>query len=416
MGATGIGAGTIPGTPFGGAVDPSSIQLKEGFQVIPSVAVGQRYDSNVYFVPKTPNLDRADYVTTTVPQIRGLYAGDLFVVNAAASAIGEYYAKNTNLNYVGTNTAGAVDLSKLFDRWWHGSTVRIADTYMYTPQAPAFVVGDFSGTSTNPFATGFQVGRVNASVNNLMVDLAAPINQTVSVTGSYMNGFLRYGTSDAPQAGTLISSSYQTYMAGLAFKVSPQDTLSVNSVNTEVNFQPASTGSYSTHGGTVGWEHAFNPNVTFRSHAGAQVLEGTFSGVTMAPVTAPLGDLALLWRDRTTTMALSYSIGVSPSFQFQSQSIRTQVVGLTLMQQTAIPELSGVLNVNYGRGDPYGNSSGGGISYVSAGGTAGLVYRFSPKTFLGVNYSYMNFDNKFSGTTFAFDRHVVQFSLTQAFF
>jgi hypothetical protein len=49
-------------------------------------------------------------------------------------------------------------------------------------------------------------------------------------------------------------------------------------------------------------------------------------------------------------------------------------------------------------------------------GTGGVVYKFSPETFLGLHYSYSNVDNQFNGTTFAFDRQVVQLSLTQAFY
>jgi len=69
-GSTGGGLGSIPGVAFGGATDPSMIQLKEGFHVIPSIMVGERYDSNVFYAPKTPGLNREDFVTTTVPQVR----------------------------------------------------------------------------------------------------------------------------------------------------------------------------------------------------------------------------------------------------------------------------------------------------------------------------------------------------------
>ncbi len=140
-GAAGIGAGTIPGTPFGGAIDPSMVQVREGFQVIPSLSVGQRYDSNVYFVPKRPGLDREDFVSTAVPQVRGYYVGNWFDLNASAAAIGEYYAKNPTLNYVGANTGLVLNLSKLLDRWWQGATLTASDTYVYSPQAPTFLIG-----------------------------------------------------------------------------------------------------------------------------------------------------------------------------------------------------------------------------------------------------------------------------------
>ena len=206
QGAGGIGAGTIPGTPFGGAIDPSMVQVREGFRVIPSISVGQRYDSNVYFTPKQPGLDREDFVSTAVPQVRGYYLGDSFAVNAMASAIGEYYAKNPTLNYVGANTGIVLDLRKLVDRWWQGAALTVSDTYIYSPQAPAFLIGNISGSSGNPFATGFQVGRANLSRNVLNTDLSIPLNQTVSLTGSYSNGFTRFGTSQAQQPGALINS------------------------------------------------------------------------------------------------------------------------------------------------------------------------------------------------------------------
>ena len=59
---------------------------------------------------------------------------------------------------------------------------------------------------------------------------------------------------------------------------------------------------------------------------------------------------------------------------------------------------------------------GAGLSYASVMGTGGVVYKFSPETFLGLHYSYWNVDNHFNGNTFAFDRHLVQITLTQAFY
>ena len=415
-GASGIGAGTIPGTPFGGAIDPSMVQVREGFQVIPSISVGQRYDSNVFFVPKRQGLDREDVVTTAVPQVRGYYVGNWFDVNATAGAIGEYYAKHPTLNYVGANTGLVLNLSKLLDRWWQGATMTASDTYVYSPQAPAFVVGNLAGSSATPFASGFQVGRVNVNRNVLRTDLAVPLTQTISLLGSYATGFIRYGTSEVQQAGVLINSTYQSYTGGLSLKASPQDLLTVHAVNTDYNFSAQAAGSFTTRGVTVGWEHTLTPFVTLQAQAGATVLQRDLVGTSTASLVAPIGHLALLWKDRTTALTLAYDLGVSPSFQFQAQALRTHVVSVTLTQQTAIPELLAVANVNYGRGDQFGSSSGAGLSYATVMGTGGVVYKFSPETFLGLHYSYANVDNQFNGNTFAFDRQVVQLSLTQAFY
>jgi hypothetical protein len=58
------------------------------------------------------------------------------------------------------------------------------------------------------------------------------------------------------------------------------------------------------------------------------------------------------------------------------------------------------------------------LDYVSRSAWAlgGVVYKFSPETFLGLHHSYANVDNQFNCNTFAFDRHVAQLSLTQAFY
>ena len=413
--AAGLGAGTIPGTPFGGAIDPSMVQMREGFQVIPSISIGQRYDSNVFFVRKSPGLDREDFVSTAVPQVRGYYVGESFTVNATAGAIGEYYAKNPTLNYVGANTGIALDLGKLLNRWWQGASLTASDMYVYSPQAPAFLIGDLSGSSANPFARGFQVGRASVSRNVARADLSLPLTQTVNMIGSYANGFIRYGSSEVQQP-VLINSKYQTYTAGLSLQASPQDLLSVTAVNTEYEFTSQPIGSFTMRGGTVGWERTFTPLLSLKGQAGATVLQRDLGGATSASIVAPVGDLAVIWKDRTTTMAVAYGLGVSPSFQFQAQALRTHVVSVTLTQQTGIPELQAVANLNYGRGEQIGDSAGSGISYVSVTGIGGLVYKFSPEMFLGIHYSYSNVDNKFGGNTFAFDRHVMQISLTKAFY
>jgi hypothetical protein len=414
-GAAGIGAGAIPEVPFGGAADPSMVPLRDGFQVIPSLSVGQRYDSNVFFTSKSRVRDREDFVSTAVPQIRGAYVGDSFAVNAVAGATGEYYAKNTDLNYVGANTGLALSLNKLVDRWWQGATLTVADTYIYSPQAPVFLIGNLNGDNANPYATGFQVGRASVSRNILRTDFSLPLNQVVSMTGSYSTGFVDFGNSNVQQAA-LLDSKYQTYTAGLSMRASPQDILSVNGVNNEIEYTSQAGGSFTMRGGTVGWEHLFTPSLSSRIHAGATVLQRELGGTPPTSTTAPIGDVGLFWKDRTTTLAVIYTLGVAPSMQFQAQAMRTHVVSFAVTQETPLPDLLAVANVNYGRGDQYGGSSGADVSYVSVMGSGGLVYKLTPHTFLGVNYSYMNIDNNFGGNTVAFDRHVAQLSLTQAFY
>ena len=409
--------GQIPGTAFGGAMDPGAgHQVTEGFRLIPSIMVGQRYDSNVLFIPKersTPGLSKEDWVTTTIPQVRGLYSGSLVTVEAMASAIGEYYAKNTGLSYIGTRVGGLLDASRLASRFWQGAQLRLSDTYAYTPQPPAFLTGDLSGEGANPFVRGFQVGRVNTQTNMFNVYLAAPLTQVLNLTGAYTNGFIKFGASQAQQPGQLLDTNYQTYTTGLALDLTRQDTVSLNFVGADYSY--GSRGSFTTHGGTAGWIRRFTPNVMLNAAAGALVVEPSLTtGASTAATVAPIGNVALLWNDRTTTLTAAYNIGVTPSFQFQSATLQTQVVSLNLVQQTTLPELFGVAGVNYGRGEQIGTGTTG-FSYTAWGGTGGLTYRLTPETYLSTTYSYSHNDQSFGGQEFLIERHMVQVSLAQAF-
>lgn len=411
----GIGGGGIPGTSFGGATDPSMVQIRDGLQVIPSIAVRERYDSNVFFQAKKPGLDRNDYVTTVVPQIRGLYGGSAMTVNATVGAFAEYYAKNTNFNYVGTNAALFLDLSPMLARLWEGMTFRVVDSFIYTPQPPSFLVGDQEGDTSNPFLRGQQVGRVSITNNTVGATLSAPLTQTLSLTGGYSYGFLRFGMSEVQQVGALLNSTYQTFTVGMSRQLSPQDSATLSYVDSEYRYEQA--GSFSSRGGFISWAHLFSPNVTLDSSAGATVLEGQSSGLSNIQTTvAPRGRVALIWRDRTTSLSLAYGLALSPSYQFQAQPLLTNTVSFSVTQVTSIPQLVGVASVNYGRGDEIGSNSVSAVSYTSYAATGGVLYKFTPQTFLNLIYQYANYDNQFGATNNSFDRHIVSISLAQAFY
>ncbi|HBH80402.1 MAG TPA: hypothetical protein DDY39_11305, partial [Nitrospira sp.] len=101
-GATGGGMGggmpIIPGTAFSGATDPSLRRTGDGLRLVPSIQVSERYDSNVFFAPKSQlrGLTPEDFVTTIVPQVRALYTAqeNLVKLNAVVGAVGGYYAIN----------------------------------------------------------------------------------------------------------------------------------------------------------------------------------------------------------------------------------------------------------------------------------------------------------------------------------
>src|SRR5256885_5346608 len=68
--------------------------------IIPSVTLSERYDSNVFFVPGR-NLE--DYVTTVSPQLRVVHIRQLVEGTIKGGLTTETYVKNPGLNYVAAN-------------------------------------------------------------------------------------------------------------------------------------------------------------------------------------------------------------------------------------------------------------------------------------------------------------------------
>jgi opacity protein-like surface antigen len=89
-----------------------------------------------------------------------------------------------------------------------------------------------------------------------------------------------------------------------------------------------------------------------------------------------------------------------------------------VIQQTSIPNLAAFAGLNYGRGHELGGggSSPSQISYTSYGGSGGMSYKVTPKTFVVLTYRYLNFDNRFGPQRVEFDKNMVQLVLTQALY
>ncbi|HMS82102.1 MAG TPA: hypothetical protein PKD12_00445 [Nitrospira sp.] len=410
----------IPGTEFGGTTDPSTLRGSVGLRIIPSIQVSERYDSNVFFAPKSQlrelSLRPEDFVTTIMPQIRGLYADpqNLVKVNAAAGAVGSYYVNNPGLSYVGAYAGMALDMSDLLSRWRPGTRWRVSDTYFYSPQPPAFLLGGQLGEQANPLVAGFQANRTNTSSNSVNTVFEFPLNRALSFGGSYSHSFIRYGASQVPRAANLISQNVHVYTAGLITQLSLYDSVRVDFMGSE--FDQGRLGAFSARGGTLGWTHRFSPTVSVNTTGGVQVLSGEFNGVQLASVVAPFGSVAINWSTPATTMTFAYRSAITPSFQFQGAAMLNHSVLFNMSQNTPIRDVVALLGANYGVASEYGATSQGALSWTTVGGTTGLLYRATQKIFLTMTYSYQNVDNVFSGVHFAFDRHVAQIALTQSFY
>src|SRR5690349_10033922 len=137
------------------------------FQLVPSICVSERYDSNVFYRPVTKGLERHDYVTTVNPTLRGNHRGDYASGFWEAGGFYETYVNNSGLNFFGSNGILSLDLDNTVKRLLPNAGLRIADSVSYIPTPPGFsnpVAGTNPGSPVNfqdAFAQGVLFTRTN---------------------------------------------------------------------------------------------------------------------------------------------------------------------------------------------------------------------------------------------------------------
>src|SRR5690242_14555697 len=68
-------------------------------EVIPSICVSERYDSNVFYAPARPGLTRNDFVTYVNPTLLVNHIGDYASGFLNVGGFHESYVHNSGLNY-----------------------------------------------------------------------------------------------------------------------------------------------------------------------------------------------------------------------------------------------------------------------------------------------------------------------------
>src|SRR3989442_13666024 len=131
-------------------------------KLVPSLAVSERYDSNVVFVAGR-NLE--DYVTNISPQVKVVHKGRMIDGTVQGGATGEVYVKNPGLNYIALNGGVNLNLDNAVAQLVRGAGLKVLDTFYYTPQAPAFVAPGSGSQVSEAFVRGIQAGRANSFTN-----------------------------------------------------------------------------------------------------------------------------------------------------------------------------------------------------------------------------------------------------------
>jgi hypothetical protein len=137
-------------------------------------------------------------------------------------------------------------------------------------------------------------------------------------------------------------------------------------------------------------------------------VEGGFAVISSSSNVYPVGTVSLRWTEQYTTVVVSYSQAVSPSFIVVSTPLLNQVVTGMVSRRVA-EALSLSLSGSYAVNESVPDSSL--LHFKSYSVMPSLEYKIGRRITAILSYTRSQFQQTFSAQPFDFDRNLVMFSL-----
>ena len=367
--------------------------------IIPSVTLSERYDSNVFFVPGS-NFE--DYVTSVSPQVRVVHRRQLVEGTVGGGFTAETYVKNPGLNYVGVNGVVKLNLDGAMNELVRGLGLQISDTFRYTPQPPAFAAPTDSGEIPASSVIGIQARRANATTNAGTVAASYAISSRLSFNSTYIDRRIRYenptATSTGGVEGDLIDTTFQTVTSGPVLNLSSIDTVTLSHQYQKGTFDvQGSKSGFSTQGALAGWTSLVTPTVTVNMTGGVAIF--SFSSNLQY-----VGSASLRWEGQDADLMLSYKRLIAPSFFIASVPLLSQVVSATATHHVT-SSFSIALDGRYAINQSVPDSSL--LSFESYSLTPSMRYELSRIVSATLSYTHSMFSRTSLSQESIFDRNLV---------
>ncbi len=387
---------------------PDAREIREPeTNVIPSLKLSERYDSNVFFV-QGANLE--DYVTTVSPQVKVVHRRQFVEGTISGGVTAEAYVKNPGLNYVAGNGLLDLNLDRAMNELVRGLGLRIFDTFYYTPQPPAFAAPTAGSNVPPDFVRGIQVQRANSHFNFGTAEASYSISPVLDIVATYRDQRVRFGNPIPAPDGTItasfIDTTFQSVTAGPVIKTSPLDTVKLWYLYQKGLFDfSGETPSFSAQGAIAGWTRSITPTLKASVEGGMVVLNISSN---VSSNVQPLATASLEWRGRNTDLTLSYSRVVAPSFFGTPTPLLSQVVTGTVAHRVT-QSLVLSLNANYALNYSIPDSSL--LQFTSYAVTPSIDYKINRALTATLSHTRSEFLQEFSLQELRFERNVVLLSL-----
>ena len=380
------------------------------FEVVPSMCVSERYDSNVFYAPPRPGLQRDDFVTHVEPMLRVTSQGDYASGFLNMGGFSETFVKNPNLNYLGTRDTLFLDLNNSIQRLLPNASLSVNDTFSYTPLPPGFV-NPAAGTSPSDlssnqdvFAQGLLFRRTNNLRNNAFVSTSYATTALTSLQASYNYAILRFqrGSPATPGGLNLFNATTQTGTVGEVAKLSELDSVNVRYSHMQTESTLGSISSvFKIDTATTGWSRRLTPNLSAQLGGGGILIS---SGRTTYAANA-----ALIMNFSNNSATISYARSAFPSYV---AVVPIVVVG-DVYSLSAVQKLDRqwqlAETVNYAH-----RSGGSGLSSLTfnqyrAG--VDLYYWMTSIWSTALSYDYQKFSSEHGSVTTDTDRQAITLSV-----
>ena len=394
---------------------PSRVPGTGFFEVVPSICVAERYDSNVYFRPATPGLQREDFVTTVNPRVRINHNGEYASAVLNLSGFNETYANNSNLNFFGTRDSLAINLDNSIKRWFPRAGLRVMDMFSYSllpPGLGTFAAGTSPGDPSIPqdpnlpnsedvFAQGLLFERRKNLTNIGTVMASYDTTATTSLNASYTYSILRFQGSPTTQGLSLFNTTSQTGTVGGTARLSDLDTVNVRYAHTETDFMRGTTSSFfKFDSATVGWSRLLTPNLSAQVGGGGVIVS--------TGLTTYLANAALMMNFTNSSATLSYARSVVPSFIGAGEPLISDRITLSSSQMVA-RQWRVAESVGYVHTARAGGNNGLTFDALNAGGD--IQYWMTSIWAASLSYNYTKFTRESGSVNTDFDRHVIMLSV-----
>ncbi len=378
-------------------------------RVIPSVALSERYDTNVFNAPPNrlpPGQRTNDFISTVAGGAQLLHKSRDVEASLTGGADYHHYVYLNELNYISTMAMGDAKLDGWVGRFVEGAQLSISERFQYTPEPPSYITGTDISTVQDPFVRGIQGFRANTYSNIVSAKGSYPVFRGLALQGGYSYAVRRMGSFIAGTAAgpSFFDTNIHRWLVGPSLNLTNEDEISLlyqQSLMDQTNTSSGQQINLSTQEGYA--------NYTRVMQGWSVTLRGGVTFLEPASLAFATGEVKLSTNpERATSVQLAVSRKVAPSFFATSGANISNVVQAHIIHRISNRlDLQGTVNYSYSETVPERTTK-----FESLAGVVELTYMLTRTIAANLSYRHNNFVIEQPGIPYEVYRNVVAIQLT----